>query len=424
MSIGVGETTTLTWSSTNADTVTIDNGIGEVSPSGSLEQVLNDTTTYIITATGPGGTITESVTVTVIKPLPTVNLNASPVLIMGGDPVTLTWTSTYADTCSIEPNIGEVENNGSIAVSPTETTDYIITVTNSSGTASANVLVEVTSPIELNITSPIHGSNVSGSDIIVEGTFSNLKGFETGITVNGSLAMVYGNQFIANNITLEEGENTITVIGVDSFGNVNKYEITIYADTSAADIRLRSIPQVSLSPLETTLKVLGTINIVSSSISCSDPAALEILQENIVEYKIRVTGEGYYYLTVDAEDSEGNTYSDTYVVMLRNRTQLDTLLTNKWNEMKASLATGNIEDALTKFNSSSADRYGTIFETLSTHLPQIVSSMQDIELIYSIDHISKYRIVRNQLVDGTHMDITYHIFFTKDATGLWKIDKF
>jgi len=51
-----GETTTLYWSSTNADKVVIDQSIGEVCNEGFLEVKPDRATTYTITASGPGGT--------------------------------------------------------------------------------------------------------------------------------------------------------------------------------------------------------------------------------------------------------------------------------------------------------------------------------------------------------------------------------
>ncbi|CAB5099564.1 hypothetical protein D3OALGB2SA_1743, partial [Olavius algarvensis associated proteobacterium Delta 3] len=59
-----GGSTTLSWSSAHADTVTIVPDIGEVSPSGSMEVSPSATTMYAITATGPGGTASADVTVT------------------------------------------------------------------------------------------------------------------------------------------------------------------------------------------------------------------------------------------------------------------------------------------------------------------------------------------------------------------------
>ena len=66
--ITVGESSTLTWNSANADTCVIEPGIGPVDVSGSVQVSPTETTTYTITATGPGGTATDSATVTVLYP--------------------------------------------------------------------------------------------------------------------------------------------------------------------------------------------------------------------------------------------------------------------------------------------------------------------------------------------------------------------
>jgi|GEM_PF-1802463 len=64
-SINAGEASALTWSSTNATTCSIDQGIGTVAVNGTQAVSPTQTTTYTITATGAGGTATESATVTV-----------------------------------------------------------------------------------------------------------------------------------------------------------------------------------------------------------------------------------------------------------------------------------------------------------------------------------------------------------------------
>jgi predicted component of type VI protein secretion system len=61
-----GGCTTLEWGAvTNATEVSIDQGIGGVATPGSRNVCPTETTTYILTATGPGGTSTASATVTV-----------------------------------------------------------------------------------------------------------------------------------------------------------------------------------------------------------------------------------------------------------------------------------------------------------------------------------------------------------------------
>jgi peptidoglycan-associated lipoprotein len=66
-----GQSATLRWEvSGSADSITIDQGIGTVQPAGSRRVFPNDTITYTLTAGGPGGSVTRSVSVTVTAPPP------------------------------------------------------------------------------------------------------------------------------------------------------------------------------------------------------------------------------------------------------------------------------------------------------------------------------------------------------------------
>ena len=64
-SVKQGQCATLTWSSTNASKVSIDQGVGNVDPSGSRQICPGSTTQYTITAAGEGGSRTASTTVSV-----------------------------------------------------------------------------------------------------------------------------------------------------------------------------------------------------------------------------------------------------------------------------------------------------------------------------------------------------------------------
>lgn len=68
--VTVGQPSSLRWSVTDATSVTIDNGINDVSPNGRRGVYPTATTTYHLTATGPGGTTAADATVTVSSPPP------------------------------------------------------------------------------------------------------------------------------------------------------------------------------------------------------------------------------------------------------------------------------------------------------------------------------------------------------------------
>ncbi|HXJ04350.1 MAG TPA: peptidoglycan-associated lipoprotein Pal [Candidatus Acidoferrum sp.] len=69
-SINKGDSSTLSWTSTDATTLTISPEVGAVTAQGSTKVTPSDSTTYTITASGPGGSADSSVRVTVAAPPP------------------------------------------------------------------------------------------------------------------------------------------------------------------------------------------------------------------------------------------------------------------------------------------------------------------------------------------------------------------
>ena len=148
----VGECSRLSWNTTGATSGSIDQGIGNVSASGSRPVCPAATTTYTLSASGPGGTLTPepSATITVAQPPPVGNLDAHPAAITRGECSDLSWAISGATTRSIDQGIGSVAPNGSRAVCPTATTTYTLSASGPGGTLSpepsATVAVSVPAP--------------------------------------------------------------------------------------------------------------------------------------------------------------------------------------------------------------------------------------------------------------------------------------
>ena len=418
--IQAGGSSTLTWSSTDADSVVIDQGIGTVATNGSVTVSPIETTTYTISVTGPGGTATANVTVTATYPPPTVSISADPETIQAGESATLTWNSTNADSAVIDQGVGTVASNGSFTVSPTETTTYTITVTSPSGTATADVTVNV-SPIGISITSPLDGVTLSRPDTLVQGTIINPLGNEIGVTINGIVAMIYGNQFVANHVPLEEGENTISAIATDADGNTETTSITINAVTTGDYIGVSANSESSISPLETMLEVDGSFSFAQSTISYTGPGTVEFLDStNPNEYNIKMTTPGIYFFTAEVTDDQSNTYTDTIAIVVLDQAQLDALLKAKWDGMKTALINGDIEQGVGYFSISSRTAFQQQFTALSSDLPQIVGDMGEISLI----DVGKNQTFYDLRTTRNNETYSFQLLFIQDEDGIWRIRNF
>ncbi len=68
------EVVTLSWNVADADTVSLDQGIGIVAPAGSVEVAAVETVTYQLSATGGGKTVTSAITLEIDPPAQTLSI--------------------------------------------------------------------------------------------------------------------------------------------------------------------------------------------------------------------------------------------------------------------------------------------------------------------------------------------------------------
>jgi len=133
---------TLLWNVNGATSVSIDQTIGQVPPSGNKLVNPTATTSYTLTASNVSGTITRSVTLVVNPPI-VATFTASPTTTFSGQGTTLQWNVTGANTVSIDPDIGTVPLSGSRTVNPYSTTTYTLVASSDCCVASKSVTVTV-----------------------------------------------------------------------------------------------------------------------------------------------------------------------------------------------------------------------------------------------------------------------------------------
>jgi RHS repeat-associated protein len=249
---------TLSWQVDHADTITIDNGIGNVQSSGSVRvspEIL--VTTYTLTAVNLGGTTGKQVTVTVIFPVPTVTFAASPVIIRTGVVSTLTWATFAAHTVTIEPGIGGVELNGSRAVSPAATTTYIITAVGYGGTQTAAAAVTIDNiPPQVNISQPQDGAFINSTTVWVKGEVADTS--PVSLKVNNSDVPLGENNNFEVPLQLPEGSHIINLTALDSAGNQSNVAIHLTIDTTAPQLTITS-PGNNALVREIPVEITGTL---------------------------------------------------------------------------------------------------------------------------------------------------------------------
>ena len=277
------------------------------------------------------------------------------------------------------------------------------------------------SGLEITITKPQDGETTNKAYAMVKGTIKTATN-DIGIKVNGIIAEINGEDWAASDIPLTSGDNTITVEAVEVNGNTAEKSITIHTDTTEQPVMISVTPKSGIAPLSTTFSIdtdiSGTITAYRIDFDGDGTTDLEQATDEGIIHTYNT--QGLYYPAVTIEDSIGNTYTETTLINVLSKDEMDTLLKGKWTGMKAGLQSGDITTTLTYFAEGSQERYQGIFTALQDNLAAIAANMQEIKLIYVKDGVAKYRIRRQEDAG----EITYYIYFQLDKDGLWKIRQF
>ncbi|MGC2694847.1 MAG: alkaline phosphatase family protein, partial [Candidatus Angelobacter sp.] len=219
--VASGQSTTLTWASTNATGVVITpsvlgDDVTTVALSGSTTIVPAATTTYTATATGAGG-VTASATATIN--ILGVTLVASPATIGPGQTASLSWTSANATSLSIDQGVPPITaTSGSVGVSPAATTIYTITATN--GTATATATATVNAPLA--VTLKANPANIA------PGGSSTLTWASQGaasVSIDQGVPPISG---ASGSVPVSPTQNTTyTITAVDAHGNTATNSVTV-----------------------------------------------------------------------------------------------------------------------------------------------------------------------------------------------------
>jgi hypothetical protein len=133
--ITAGTSTSLQAVFVNATDATIDQGVGQVSSGSPVAVSPLATTTYTLTANGPGGPVIRTVTVTVVAPASITSFGASPGAMVTGQASQLTAVFT-GGSGSIDHGIGPVASDTPVSTGAlSASASYTLTVANAAGDA-------------------------------------------------------------------------------------------------------------------------------------------------------------------------------------------------------------------------------------------------------------------------------------------------
>ena len=269
----------------------------------------------------------------------------------------------------------------------------------------------------LRIISPADGENIPGEETLVSGIIRSGT-MDVGVWVNGILAQIYEDHFIANDVLLSEGINTITAEMVSPSGTLLTDSIeVVLSKTEDRKVRIDA-QEAGIVPAEIEVVVENPLEIPFEGyhVDISGPGPAVLVSDGALKHRVVISDPGIYTIKFQAADAMGNKYEDSFGFTGVAREDIEGLLKELWVRLKDDLVSYKIEDALILFAPETRLRYEEQFLLLGDRISEIFSNMGDIELISLKDNVAKARVNK----DG----ITHYIWFVRDIYGIWKIEKF
>jgi hypothetical protein len=148
--IDIGQSTTLTWSSTNANSCQFVDESTSRGTSGTriVTPTQSPTTTYGLNCTGSGGTTNTPCYMSINVIVPSCSISANPDRVKSGDTATLTWSTANVTSCKIQNASGTVLstscNGGPLTTAPiTSQQTYTITCSTIGATISDSAIINI-----------------------------------------------------------------------------------------------------------------------------------------------------------------------------------------------------------------------------------------------------------------------------------------
>jgi hypothetical protein len=211
--VSPGQSSTLSWAVTGATALTIKPAVGAVAGM-SVKVTPATTTSYTLTATNSFGTATTSVSVMVGSVPVITGFSAIPAKLTLGQSTTLIWWVTGSSGLTINPGPGAVAGTWA-TVTPGATTTYVLTATNSFGTATATATVTV-----VPVAPPLISAFFANPSTVGPGIKTTLTWAVTGatsVTIDHGLGAVTGNSVVVS----PTGATTYTLIASNGAGRIS-----------------------------------------------------------------------------------------------------------------------------------------------------------------------------------------------------------
>ncbi|MCW9057261.1 MAG: right-handed parallel beta-helix repeat-containing protein [Gammaproteobacteria bacterium] len=283
------------------------------------------------------------------------------------------------------------------------------------------IIEGVPAALSISNVSPINGSAINGDRVTISGEFDGPEGL--GIVVAGQSADLYGNRFVASDVLLSTGLNSIEITASSPDGQVYTHDLTL---TSSGEIPFK----VSVSPESGLLPYIGELIVTNETGQPMQSVEIDIDNDGVFDgsffnlnyseasWDIWYGTPGLHIGRVRIVDYAGVSHELSYGLMVEELVGKQSRLQMVYRNMMSNLASGNIEGASARIAGTSRERYDEIFTMLGSDLGAIAQDFGEIRNIVLGDGWAELLLVR----ESGGVKTAYRINLFQGEDGVWRIE--
>ena len=277
---------------------------------------------------------------------------------------------------------------------------------------------------------PASGALIDTAEMIVTGTTTGTR--DVGVTVNGIAAKIdlehqgtSADPFRWAASLTPDLSGVVTLAATATVGSGVQGTATrfvTFAPASGAP-SLRAEPAEGLAPLFVRFRLAEEVaGATLYEADLDGDGVYEISSATRPQLTTTYATTGVRVASVRVTMPDGSRRTASALANIQSLAALDALFNSIWQRFLASLAAQDIEGALTRIvDGSTRVKYRGALTYIFPRLPSYAASVQSFRPMELGGDSAHYLLIRRH-TDGE--DFGYHVYFAKDADGVWKIVQF
>lgn len=342
----------------------------------------------------------------------TSTITGAPGSAAGFSTITLVNYSTGFTTTITTDAAGEFTANAPASAGQV----YSLTVTDRAGNTSQTISLAIGSLLELTITAPVDGEQITDDAVLVTGTFSGPSG--TAVRVNGQLACLSANSFYAENVALAAGNNDIVAVASAPDGISLTRSLQVDGASPAA-ILIRADVPCGYATHNVTFQLTDTAEagIQQFTADFDDDGTIDLTATAAGDYQYSYVTPGVYRAHFTTTDAANTVHAGYQTIVVGDTQTLDAHLRATFSAFLDRLRIGAIDGALNYLAEPMRTKYEPVFREIQGDLPAMVDQLGTLEGGGVNGRIARYTVVRDE--NGT--PVGFPLFFIEDGDGVWRI---